>query len=62
MPSAASGAQVWLKCENLQPVRSYKVRGAYNLLVQLPEGQRSGGVVCASAGNHGQGVALAWPT
>ena len=57
--SEATGAKVWLKREDLQMVRSYKVRGAYNLLVQLPEGQRSGGVVCASAGNHGQGVALA---
>ncbi len=57
--SEATGAQVWLKREDLQPVRSYKVRGAYNLLVQLPEQQRAGGAVCASAGNHGQGVALA---
>ena len=57
--SEAIGAQVWLKREDLQPVRSYKVRGAYNLLVQLPEDQRAQGVVCASAGNHGQGVALA---
>lgn len=57
--SAATGAQVWLKREDLQPVRSYKVRGAYNLLVQLDAQQRASGAVCASAGNHGQGVALA---
>ena len=57
--SAATGADVWLKREDLQPVRSYKLRGAYNLLVQLPAEQRARGVVCASAGNHGQGVALA---
>ena len=57
--SAATGAEVWLKREDLQPVRSYKVRGAYNLLVQLSPEQRAGGAVCASAGNHGQGVALA---
>ena len=53
----ATGSQVWLKREDLQPVRSYKLRGAYNLISQLsPEDQRAG-VVCASAGNHGQGVA-----
>ena len=56
--SAATGAQVYLKREDLQPVRSYKVRGAYNLMAQLPPEQRAAGVVCASAGNHAQGVAL----
>ncbi|OQO93939.1 threonine dehydratase [Saccharomonospora piscinae] len=50
---------VWLKREDLNSVRSYKVRGAYNLVSRLPEDQRSRGVVCASAGNHGQGVASA---
>ena len=55
--SVATGAQVWLKREDLQPVRSYKLRGAYNLIAQLTEAQRSAGVACASAGNHGQGVA-----
>ena len=43
---------VWLKREDLQPVRSYKLRGAYNLIAQLPAEQRAAGVVCASAGNH----------
>ncbi len=57
--SDATGAQVWIKREDLQPVRSYKLRGAYNLISQLDAGQRAAGVVCASAGNHGQGVAFA---
>jgi threonine dehydratase len=56
--SAAVGAQVWIKREDLQPVRSYKLRGAYHLISQLTQAQRSAGVVCASAGNHAQGVAL----
>ncbi len=56
--SAATGAEVYLKREDLQPVRSYKVRGAYNLMAQLPPEQRAAGVVCASAGNHAQGVAF----
>ncbi len=51
------GADVWLKREDLQPVRSYKLRGAYNFIASLPESERANGVVCASAGNHGQGVA-----
>jgi threonine dehydratase len=57
--SARTGARVWLKREDLQAVRSYKLRGAYNLIVQLPGDVRSRGVVCASAGNHAQGVAFA---
>ena len=57
--SAATGAYVWLKREDLQPVRSYKIRGAYNLISQLEESQRAAGVLAASAGNHGQGVAFA---
>ncbi|MCO5214736.1 MAG: threonine ammonia-lyase IlvA [Thermomicrobiales bacterium] len=57
--SEKTGVQVWLKREDLQPVRSYKVRGAYNLISQLTKEQRAAGVICASAGNHGQGVALA---
>ncbi|MDQ3640435.1 MAG: threonine ammonia-lyase IlvA [Actinomycetota bacterium] len=51
------GADVWLKREDLQPVRSYKLRGAYNFIASLSDAQRATGVVCASAGNHGQGVA-----
>lgn len=52
-------AQVFLKREDLQPVRSYKLRGAYNKIVSLSEEEKSKGVVCASAGNHAQGVAYA---
>jgi threonine dehydratase len=57
--SEALGAQVWLKREDLQTVRSYKVRGAYNLIAQLDDGGRAAGVVAASAGNHAQGLAYA---
>ena len=57
--STATGAQIWLKREDLQPVRSYKLRGAYNLMAQLSDDAKAAGVVCASAGNHGQGVAFA---
>ncbi|WNV84469.1 threonine ammonia-lyase IlvA [Umezawaea sp. Da 62-37] len=57
--SAATGADVLLKREDLQVGRSYKLRGAYNLLSQLDEAERAAGAVCASAGNHGQGVAYA---
>ncbi len=57
--SALTGAAVYLKREDLQPVRSYKLRGAYNFISQLATDVRSRGVVCASAGNHAQGVALA---
>ncbi len=52
-------AQVFLKREDLQPVRSYKLRGAYNKIVLLCKEEKSRGVVCASAGNHAQGVAYA---
>ncbi|MFD1813013.1 threonine ammonia-lyase IlvA [Rhodococcus gannanensis] len=57
--SAATGARVFLKREDLQIVRSFKIRGAYNLIVQLSEAEKAAGVVCASAGNHAQGVAFA---
>jgi threonine dehydratase len=50
--------QIYLKREDLQVVRSYKLRGAYNMISQLSEEQRQRGVVCASAGNHAQGVAF----
>ncbi|WP_235857452.1 threonine ammonia-lyase IlvA [Paenibacillus albiflavus] len=48
---------VYLKREDLQVVRSFKIRGAYNAIHQLSDEQRNSGVVCASAGNHAQGVA-----
>ncbi|MFI7449165.1 threonine ammonia-lyase IlvA [Nonomuraea sp. NPDC049714] len=57
--SDAMGAEVWLKREDLQTVRSYKVRGAFNLIAQLDGIARAAGVVAASAGNHAQGVAYA---
>jgi threonine dehydratase len=50
--------ELYLKREDLQVVRSYKLRGAYNLISQLDATQLSKGVVCASAGNHAQGVAF----
>ncbi|MEV0773273.1 threonine ammonia-lyase IlvA [Nocardia salmonicida] len=60
--SAGTGAQVYLKREDLTAVRSYKLRGAYNLMVQLTAAERAAGVVAASAGNHAQGVAFACRT
>lgn len=57
--SDVTGAHVWLKREDLQVVRSYKARGAYNLIAQLDPAARAAGVVTASAGNHAQGVAFA---
>jgi len=52
-------AEIYIKREDLQVVRSYKLRGAYNLIQSLSDDQRKRGVVCASAGNHAQGVAFA---
>ncbi|MCJ2544527.1 threonine ammonia-lyase, biosynthetic [Thermostichus vulcanus] len=51
--------QVWLKREDMQSVFSFKLRGAYNKMAQLPPEQLAQGVIAASAGNHAQGVALA---
>ncbi|MFK8068088.1 MAG: threonine ammonia-lyase, biosynthetic [Gammaproteobacteria bacterium] len=50
--------KVWLKREDLQPVFSYKLRGAYNLISSLSDEEKQQGIVTASAGNHAQGVAL----
>ncbi|MBS1736991.1 MAG: threonine ammonia-lyase IlvA [Bacteroidetes bacterium] len=55
--SAKYHCNVFLKREDLQVVRSYKLRGAYNLLSSISEEERAKGVVCASAGNHAQGFA-----
>ncbi|ALA67618.1 threonine ammonia-lyase IlvA [Corynebacterium lactis] len=60
--SEATGAKIFLKREDLQDVRSYKIRGAYNGMVQLTDAERAAGVVAASAGNHAQGVAYACRT
>lgn len=51
--------KVWLKREDLQPVFSFKLRGAYACMVKLTDAQKQAGVIAASAGNHAQGVALA---
>jgi threonine dehydratase len=56
--SARLGADVRLKREDLQPVFSFKIRGAHNRIAQLTGEERARGVICASAGNHAQGVAL----
>jgi threonine dehydratase len=57
--SARLDNRVWIKREDLQPVFSFKLRGAYNRIAQLDAVEREAGVVAASAGNHAQGVALA---
>ena len=57
--SGRFGANISLKREDLQVVRSYKIRGAYNKIQGIPLDQLENGVVCASAGNHAQGVAMA---
>src|SRR5215211_4302862 len=53
------GNEVLLKREDLQPVFSYKLRGAYNRIAHMTESERARGVIAASAGNHAQGVAFA---
>ena len=53
------GVEVLLKREDLQPVFSFKLRGAYNRIARLSKDELARGVVCASAGNHAQGVAMA---
>ncbi|MEE9383294.1 MAG: threonine ammonia-lyase, biosynthetic [Nannocystaceae bacterium] len=57
--SARLGNEVWLKREDLQPVFSFKVRGAFNKMSKLSPEQARRGVIAASAGNHAQGVAFA---
>lgn len=56
--SAKYGAEIWLKREDLTPVRSYKLRGAFNAMRKIGAGSQ-GHFVCASAGNHAQGMAYA---
>src|ERR1700750_449048 len=56
--SARIGGKLLLKREDLQPVFSFKLRGAYNKMVNLSPAARARGVIAASAGNHAQGVAL----
>ncbi len=57
--STKQGCDVFLKLENLQPTHSFKVRGAFNAVASVPEENRKRGIICASGGNHGLGVALA---
>ncbi|WP_020403344.1 threonine ammonia-lyase [Gracilimonas tropica] len=57
--SEQTGAKIWLKREDLQVVRSYKIRGAYHKIESLSDEELENGIVCASAGNHAQGVAFA---
>jgi threonine dehydratase len=57
--SSRTGVDTWLKCENLQRAGSFKIRGAYTRMSRLSDEEKERGVVCASAGNHAQGVALA---
>ena len=52
------GNQIYFKREDIQSVFSFKLRGAYNKMAHLPPAQMKRGVICASAGNHAQGVAL----
>lgn len=56
--SALFNANIYIKREDLQEVRSYKIRGAYNKISSLTDAEKKRGVVAASAGNHAQGVAL----
>src|SRR5215475_2901597 len=57
--SSRLGNRILLKREDMQPVFSFKLRGAYNKMVNLPAASLRRGVICASAGNHAQGVAFA---
>ena len=56
--SEETSASVFFKREDLQQIRSFKIRGAYNKISSLSPAQRAGGIICASAGNHAQGVAF----
>ena len=56
--SEKTGANVYLKCENLQKTGSFKIRGACNKIANLTDEEKANGVIASSAGNHAQGVAL----
>ena len=58
-PGSTEKEQLYLKAENLQPIGSFKLRGAYNLIAQLTPAERKRGVIAHSSGNHAQGVAYA---
>ncbi|KAJ3004576.1 UNVERIFIED_CONTAM: hypothetical protein HDU68_004994, partial [Siphonaria sp. JEL0065] len=57
--SSRVGSKIYLKREDTQPIFSFKIRGAYNRIYHLTQNEKNAGVICASAGNHAQGVALA---
>jgi threonine dehydratase len=59
LPIEIAGVQCWVKAESLQPIGAFKIRGAWNRISQIPEGDRARGVVGVSSGNHAQGVAWA---
>jgi threonine dehydratase len=59
LPVEIRGVQCWVKCENLQPIGAFKIRGAWNRISQIPEAEQARGVVGVSSGNHAQGVAWA---
>ncbi|MEO0415282.1 MAG: pyridoxal-phosphate dependent enzyme [Verrucomicrobiota bacterium] len=59
IPMPEVDAEIWVKREDLGPIKAYKWRGAYNAMASLTESERQRGIVAASAGNHAQGVALA---
>ncbi|MDT8435405.1 MAG: threonine/serine dehydratase [Gemmatimonadota bacterium] len=57
VPGSAGPGRIWLKCESLQHAGAFKLRGAWNFIISLPEAERAAGVVTYSSGNHGQAVA-----
>lgn len=59
LPFDTDHGRIWLKCENLQPIGAFKLRGAYHRLAALDDAERARGVVAFSSGNHAQGVAWA---
>ncbi len=59
LPFDTDHGRIWLKCENLQPIGAFKLRGAYHRLAALGDAERARGVVAFSSGNHAQGVAWA---
>lgn len=59
VPLEHAGSALYLKAENLQPIGAFKLRGAYNKIASLTEGERGRGVITYSSGNHAQGVAYA---
>src|SRR5208282_4952873 len=59
LPIPGAAGEVYVKAEGLQPIGSFKLRGAYNKIAQLSRAERSRGVITYSSGNHAQGVAYA---